>query len=498
MMGLMKFKKILFFFFIFACIFLGINLLLSVFKSGYWYQFDVDELLYSQYVYLYSHGFKPYLDIYASVYTPVFFWISAPIFLVKGFTFEGIYAARTVMIVLLCIRLFSAFLLFKTVFNKRVAFLFIPLFLFDPFAVFTTMQFRPDNLMLTLLTLGLLFFSLGVTQKKQVYIAVSGLTLGFAVVILSKIIPTLIVITGIFAWYCIEKKRIKDFVLFACYGSIVPVLFILFTLSQGMFAQMIQQMFRDIKLLYTNFKYPIPLNALLHPDNIYVFGTMGKPLTWAYAWLIAPLGIAGLYHALSDIIRRKSTEQRDIIKIMLVFSLLSQWAVLFFVQVAFMQHYMPVNWLMAVFGAYALDELLTVSEKHPVARLATPIIIIICIGALTLKSTRYNEARSTIKGLDTQAAYEARWKQIPPDEAVFPSYLFRPAMYPIAYGGFIVNFPEVILNRFPNIPILLEQKKPRLLLDQYTLDRLPANAIIFISEHYVRVPQDNELMVWSK
>jgi Dolichyl-phosphate-mannose-protein mannosyltransferase len=482
---------------ILALVGLFFGLLYSVIQSGYHYQFDIDELFFTQYAYLYAHGFRPYLDVYTSVYPPIFQWITMPAFLLKGFTFDGIYTARMIMIGLYVLRLGFSFLFIKAVFNKRTAIFFLPLLLFDPFAVFTSMQYRPDNLMLVLYTVGLLLFVKALTNTSQKHMFFAGVSFGAAILVLSKILPSVIVTSVILCIYCLIKRQPKPFITLLI-GLCVPfLLFALYLLSQGMLQEAIRQIL-EVKFLYSNFVYPIPINSLLKPDNIFIYGTMGKPITWVYALCLAPLGVAGLYHAMQTIVVKSSDDRKKIIILILGISLLCQWATLFIVQVAFMQHYMPVNWLFALFGAYAIDEMLMALKPKPFWHNAGILIIVVIFVNLSLASMRYNLFRSSITAADQIQGYQARWKQIPPEEAVFPSYFLRPSLYPVIYGGFIVNFPSVILNRLPNIPQLLEIKRPRLLLDDYTLFRLPDDAQIFINAHYERVPGDNELMVWKK
>ena len=141
---------------------------ISAAVSGYHYQFDTDEFHYAQFIYLYANGLRPYLDVYSSVHPAIFQWLMIPVFLIKGFTtIETLYTGRAVMIILLAIRLVCAWYIIRIIFSKRTAVLFLFMFLFDPFAVFTSMQIRPDNLMLTVYTAGLLAFSLALTGNKK-------------------------------------------------------------------------------------------------------------------------------------------------------------------------------------------------------------------------------------------------------------------------------------------------------------------------------------------
>ena len=96
-------------------------LILSVFASGIGYQFDIDEFFFSQYAYLYTQGLKPYVDVYSSVYSPLFAWFITPVFWLKGFSFDGLHAARILMIVLLFIRMTALWHTVNIIFSKRAA-----------------------------------------------------------------------------------------------------------------------------------------------------------------------------------------------------------------------------------------------------------------------------------------------------------------------------------------------------------------------------------------
>jgi hypothetical protein len=233
----------------------------------------------------------------------------------------------------------------------------------------------------------------------------------------------------------------------------------------------------------------------MRPDNAWIFGTMGKPITWVYLWLIAPIGLTGVYLTFRTILEKNERTAGDFVKIILGCTFLVQWALLFFLQTAFMQHYMPLNWLGAVFGAYAVDELLIASKRHKFVYPVLVVFFAIAFGWLTKTSIDNNYARSTITGQGTLDVIESRWKQIPVNEAVFPGYLFRPPSYPIPYGGYIGDVPKTILGRFPDIVQILETKNPHVLLDENTLNHLPDDVILYFSENYTRVPGDAELMV---
>lgn len=71
--------------------FIGIYLIRSVVTSGYYYIFDNDELYHTQVTYLLSNGYKPFTDIYLTVYPPLYHWFIQPLFTIGGFSFDTIY-----------------------------------------------------------------------------------------------------------------------------------------------------------------------------------------------------------------------------------------------------------------------------------------------------------------------------------------------------------------------------------------------------------------------
>src|SRR3989344_5689043 len=90
-----------------------------------------------------------------------------PVFIIFGATLKAITASRIMMILLYLLQIFLWVLLVKRVFEKKVALLFVPLFLMDPFVVFVGMQIRPENLMMVFYALFLLIFSYAYQNAKS-------------------------------------------------------------------------------------------------------------------------------------------------------------------------------------------------------------------------------------------------------------------------------------------------------------------------------------------
>lgn len=461
-----------------------IPLAISIFNSGYHYVFDNDELNHVQLMYLYAQGLRPYLDIYNSVYSPLFEWFLMPLFTIFGFSFSTIYLARYVMIVLFALRVMVSFVLVRKIFGARIAYIFVPMFLLDPFVVFSSMQARPDNLMMTTYTIGLLFWAHAMTAPKASRIFWAGFFLALPLLILPKVLPSVgILIIASLIHLFIKKK--PGFIVPGMLGFLTPVaIFSSYFLMQGSFAEMFRQSILEAKAAYSYFSISIPLGNFYIPDNFYIYGAMGKPLSWFYAWMLPYAAVIGAYIVISG--------KKNLLKITLALTLLAQWTVLFFLQVVFMQHYLPISWLYAVFAAVLVDSILTLFRPAFIP------LIFVCL-LLIFTSVKTNNARSYVNSKELITAVTKRWKEIPEGSYTFPNYLFRPSMYPITYGYFIGNVPPVILNRLPSITKKLEEHKVQyLLIDDYLMNKLSPEVQTYIRMHYARVPGDPELMLLSK
>lgn len=467
-----------------------IPLIYSIVQSGYNYMLDSDELNHIQLAYLYGHGMQPYLDIYNSVYTPLFGWFLLPFFSFMGFTFGTIAFTRYIMIVLFAIRVGASFLVVKHIFGKRVSFLFLPMFLLDPFVIFSSMQIRPDNLMMTVYSVGLLAYVMAILSPTPKKWFTTGVLLATALLILPKILPSIgLLAIGALVYWWVKKKF--TFILPAALGFIAPFLvFILYCLLNGSFNEMVTQAVLEAKAAYSYFPVTIPLGNFYIPNNFFVYGTMGKPLTWFYVWFLPFAGVAGLYTMVMEYLKNRRVNERQTVKLILAASLLAQWGTLFFLQVVFMQHYLPISWLYALFSAVAIDQILTIMGTKVLR-----IVLFTCFIALIITGYKTNIGRSKADSAYLISTITNRWKQIPEGTLTFPNFLFRPAMYPVTYGYFVGNVPPVILNRLPSITARLEQYKvPYLLIDSYLMSKLPVDVQDYVNQKYDHVSGDNELM----
>ena len=296
----------------------GLSLLLwSVILSGFHFIFNPDEIFNANTVYLMLKGMKPYVDFY-TVYSPIFHWFITPVFLLFGFSFKAIGGARVLMIGLFIVRLFLMFLLVKRVFGKKVALIFIPLFLLDPFMVFAGMQIRPENLMMVFFTLFLLVFSYVLSsvipndsegssdppaggERKYAspggWFFLSGVLCGVTLLTNIKVIPSLVAFAIVFVYFVIQKRLFSKLLLFVNGFCLAFLAFFVYFLLKGYLPEMLLHVFIDPFKLNSSIPYPTWL-GYFYFSNPTIYGIDGKPLNWMYAWVLPVLGFAGGYKSL--------------------------------------------------------------------------------------------------------------------------------------------------------------------------------------------------------
>jgi len=472
-----------------------VPLIISVFRSGYTYIFDNDELYHSQLAFLYATGFRPYLDIYNSVYPPLFGWFLDIFFKISGFTIAGLYSARYAMIVLFGIRVVASFAIVRKLFSKRIAILFTPMFLLDPFVIFSSMQIRPDNLMMTIYTIGLFLFAMGFLDSSNVLIAGSAL-LSVSVLILPKVVPGVaLLFLAAFLYYGIQKKFSRIGGMIA--GALAPVLlFSMYCIANGSFWEMLTQTVFEAKAAYSAFSVQIPLGNFYIPGNIYVYGMMGRPVHWFFVWFLPYAACGGVVLTVIGFLKSARPDRQRIMRFVLACTLLVQWASLFFLPCVFMQHYIPISWLYAVFTAVTIDAILTELSVYRFGTTIAKILLTFCCLVLISVSIKANTNRSKMDSAWLITYITNRWATIPPNTYTFPNFLFRPTIHPITYGYFYGNVPLVIRNRLPSVIDRIKVHDVKtLLVDGYLMSKLPEDIQAYITNNYSRVPGDDELMV---
>lgn len=480
------------------CIVLLGRLIISIINSGYHYIFDFDELHHSQIIYLLNHGYKPFTQIYLTVYPPIFHWLLSPLFMLQGYSFDTIYLARIVMIVLFFFRVGLVTILLYLLFDKKTALLFIPLMLFSPFAIFAEMQIRPDNFMVTVFILGVTLTAYALKIKRRLFYFLGSFVTLFALLILMKSLPGVIAYFVIISIYLLIKRDAKTLFFVILGGASAVVVYSLPFLLTGTFQEMIQQVFVESLASYSGvFEYPISLGFFYQSKNPALYGIGGKPITWIYTWLLPPLAFAGAYQILIRIVQTPKTFGWKIpILLIAIASFLGQWSFLFFVESVFIQHYIAVNWLFAFFAAITLGTFLQTVQKNPFLFYPTILTLVAFFLLLTKTSIMANEFRATQDSAERIRYYRMVWSLIPENEPVFPNQLFRPLAYPVPHGHYIGNVPAAILKRLPRISDSLEKNKTKYVyIDGYYFVRIPHEAQEYITSHYTKSPLDEMLYI---
>ena len=483
-----------------------ILLVVSIIKSAYYYQYDNDEFLHVQKVYLIASGFKPY--------TSFFFWFSSifhrilvPLFLFFGFSFATLGKARILMILLFAVRVFLIALLINKVFNRRTALLFIPLFLFDPFTIFSSMQIRPDNLMMTVYALSLLIFVVGFFRSSKSLLFLSGMIFGLSFLILLKIAPLLMALFIIYGVYCVLNRELKNFTLLLDGFVLILILFCLYHFFDGSFLSMFRQIFVFSFTLPNLIISQVYYGFFHQPNNGFIYGLMGKPLTWFYVWTLPLIASAGVYLTLSNFANNKRVKlgnvdkKKQLIQIILIASLVIQYLFLLNLNMAFIQYYIPFQWLLALFAAIMLDDFIfnkfTSSFFHQLIKGGFFILFMV----LVYVSIKANNARTVFRSENQISQFAQVWSKVPQNAAIFPNILFRPIAYPLSVGDDQLNYYNTfssVRDMLPSYIDLFEKNKlPYLVIDDpvkfYTLE---LGLDKYVENHYRKI--DNQTNLYKR
>lgn len=465
-------------------------LLASVIHSGYRYQFDPDELFHINVVFLLRHGLVPYRDFFIT-YTPFFQWFLTPLSYLTGFTFHLLEAARITMIVLFIIRLLFIFLITRKIFGSIVAYVFVPLYLFDPFTVFSGMQIRPDNLMMTLYLAGIFFLLLWYFNKRPYALPLAGLLLGASVVALVKNIPA----TAFIALFTvIELKKNRNYRQMIAFISmmIVPVAcFVVWASLKGIFPSMMQQVVFDAKQLNDSLKYPQNILNYYWPPNVLLYGFPDRPITWAYELCLPLVAFAGMY---TTGLNLNTFGAKHRLIAWFTAACLLQWVSLFFVRSVFLQYFLPVSWFLSLFAAFAIAYVYETIFMNKTYKYSTLIIgLVFLIGGLVV-CWKANTNRASAS-YDAQAAYlENQWRIIPNTATVFPGSVFRLSIYPLGFKTNFVDLSKNLLVRYGSPSVYLKRYKvPYVVLDPYNFSFLDAQTQDYIRAHYQQNLKDQNM-----
>lgn len=462
-------------------------LLWSVISSGYHYVFDADELSHGQVAYLIIHGKRPFVDFF-TIYSPLFHWLIAPILSLRGFTFDALLDVRAVMIGLFVIRLVSGAALAAVLFGRLAAIAFVPLLLIDPLTTFNGMQIRPDNLMLTLFVLGLTLTAHGMIKKHTMACISGGVLLGISCIISMKILPIFLPVLGIIVLYDIINRH-RGASLHVLAGVALPIAtYLLLFLFRGSFSAMIQQSIFDPKTTNDTRLYPVNFGNFYIPGNVYIYGVMGKPLTWIYAWILPSVGFAGAVLAVMSVLQKTKKAVIDIFAVGIACGYPIYVLSLFFIHSVFSQYYLPSSYFAAFFAAAGIALLIHAISAHTTIRWLIVIGVAILITPVGMSAYKNNLYRATMGNREVFSIYRNVWSQIPQNDAVFPGFLYRPMSYPIIFGYSLGDIPQSIKNRYPSVPEVLEyQQIPYVLLDDRSLSAYGPDIESYVKSHYRRI-----------
>lgn len=469
-----------------------ILLVYSLIRSGLFYQYDIDELSQAQHTYLLASGLKPYSGFFLP-FTPFFYWFIMPVFKLSGFTFSAMLMARFLMLLLFMARTALIFFLTRKIFGKQTAWLFLPLYLFDPFTVFTSMQIRIDNLMLVIFLIGLYLFISALDKVNNRLFFLSGIFMSLSLIVLFKIIPNLAVISGLFSIYCAFYKIPKSFALFLT-GLFIPlVLFLGFALVSGILMPILQQTVFDRIAFNSSLINPGSFSFFFDPYNPELFGFPGKPLTWLYIFILPSLAAFGGGTTIASIMKKRVFYPLCFAQLILLVltAVLLIW--LLKIKGVFLQYFLNISWLYAVFAASFISFLRHKLKSRPVFFDLSLIALMIIFTTVSIKA---NLNRSLIGNKELEEKYDFYWRLIPEGTPTFPNILFRPLSYPLALGAFIGDVPDSVLKRLGNVWNYLERDKVKILIiDQYAMQYIDQPSVDYIKKNYRQDPQTD---IWTR
>lgn len=467
----------------------------SVIRSGLYYQYDIDELFHVQYAYLLARGALPFRDFYVGPYPPFFQYLLIPVLALTGAGWGAVFAMRLVMAGVFALRVSATAALVGKLFGRLAAALFTVLFLMDPFTVFSGGQIRPDNLMMLFFMLGLYLIHEGLLRLTSTKLWWAGLFLGLSVVCLPKIIPSVLValvVAGIFLLYQREKLKLWPLAV----GFFSPLVIFTAWLSwSGSLPAAYLQLVSDLWLFAGGFRDTVTLVNFYWPDNIYVFGIPGTPISWVYAIVFLLLGAGGWQQMLLTVLRSKRWGAKEAIVAIIAGVGLVNFLLLFLVKSVFLQYFLPVSWVLAVGGSVGLAAIYSYLPKQRVLTGAVICVSLVIYVLISWEMAKVNTARSTISVGQWQEKLSVWWTAVPVDATVFPAVLFRPLGLPLLNGYFqgTWDLAPQISGRYPLINYLQTGNIEYLVLNPGDLVKFDAATGDYISAHYQLLPETGDV-----
>lgn len=410
----------------------------SVFLSGYQYAFDIDELHNAQIIYLMTQGFKPYSSFFV-VYSLFIHWFLTPLFLIFGFSFKTLGMARLVMIIIFAVRVILSFFLVRRLFGKLAGYLFVLLFFLDPFVVFSSMQIRPENLMMVAFTGLLLLLSSLSNKSSKINFLILGVFSGLVLMFNFKIIPSLAVFLSGFIYFTLKNRRTTAFLYFIN-GFVISFIFYFgYFFINGNLLEMFQQSFLDPTAVNGSIRHVTTLNYFYF-SNPMVYGFEGKPASWIYAWLLPPAAFAGGILIFVNILKKKLDDYISLTVTILFIGFVLQWFLMLFVNSVFIQYYIPLSWYYSLFAAVLISYFFEKNLLNIYWKTFLGVVLGLFFIILIRSSILGNINRSKIRGDDYKSMIESIWAKVPENQATFANVLFRPSAYPVIYGSVVSPF----------------------------------------------------------
>ena len=476
----------------FITILLIVPLAFSVFYSGYHYTYYGDELVHVNTVYLIAHGYRPFKDFF-TIYSPLFHYLLLPFFTIYGFTLETIQASKFIMIGLFALQLLIGYAFMSKLFTKLTGLIFVLLMLLDPFTVFAGMQVRPDNLLMLVFFVGVLTLVYAFTRKSLLLWIVSGCLMGLAVVMSLKSIVMVGILSFALFVYFLKKQTWREYVAYGIGGVVVGVLFCFLWIIQGSFLLMIEQLIVYPKAMSDGIWFPTLLGFFYQPNNTFLYGLAGKPVTWYIAVLLPIFALAGILYSLMAF--RKQVQKRFWI-ITFICMLILQYAFLYTIKCLFIQYYLTVNWILAFFAAIFVAAIVG-CIKHPIGKTIMHTLLLIVFLFVSIESIKANMQRPHNISQESQnILMRTRWERISSDSLVYPSLLFRPLSQPIPYGYFLPEIPLFIQKKYPSpLTTISDTRVEYLILTPFHLQFMDQGTKLSIEKNFTKDLTDTELWV---
>lgn len=255
---------------------------------------------------------------------------------------------------------------------------------------------------------------------------------------------------------------------------------------------MFLHVFVDPFKLNSSIPYPTWL-GYFYFSNPTIYGLDGKPFNWMYAWMLPVLGFAGGYK--SFFVSTQSNEKQKVMKQILFLSLVTQWFSMLFIHSVFIQYYIPLNWLYAVFGAVFINDLVFKINFSKSNKVGVAIAVFLIFGLLIKTSITANLNRSKLSWDPYLDEFTKVWKMIPEDSPAFPNVVFRRPIYPVLWGS---TFAKYMRDRYPPAYLAIEKYKLPILTflnDEY-FGYLDRDTQDYIVKHYKRDRDDP--LIWHR